>query len=119
MARIAAPGVNHRPWKHLPIAVKFDEITPTTAKTRAIVVMFMVPKATQPGIADGAAGLSTPAVPQAGQAVYHDTWRKENGIWLKSSTIVYSANCGWFPQPGDEPLSCVDPKVLARPGFDK
>lgn len=121
MARIPAPGVNHRPWKHLPIAVKFDEITPTTAKTRAIVVMFMVPKATKPGVPDGAAGLSTPAVPQAGQAVYHDTWRKENGIWLKSSTIVYSANCGWFggpsfDKPGD---TCVDPKVLARPGFDK
>jgi hypothetical protein len=120
MARIPAPDVNHRPWKHLPIAVKFDEITPTTAKTRAIVVMFMVPKATKPGVPDGAAGLSTPAVPQAGQAVYHDTWRKENGIWLKSSTIVYSANCGWFPYvehmaPTD---SCVDPKVLVRPGMD-
>jgi SnoaL-like domain len=117
MARIPAEGVNQRPWKHLPIAIKFDEITPTTAKTRTIVVMFMVPKATVPGRPDGAAGLSTPAVPQAGQAVYHDTWRKENGIWMKSSTIVYSANCGFFPQMSTD--TCVDPKVLRRPGFDK
>lgn len=119
MARIPAPEVTHRPWKHLPVAVKFDEITPTTARTRAIVVMFMVAKATEPNTPDGAEGLSTPAVPQAGQAVYHDTWRKEDGIWLKSSTIVYSANCGWFPQiPSDQEFSCVDPRVLVRPGMD-
>jgi hypothetical protein len=108
------PGVVQRPWKHLPITIKFDEITPTTARTRTVMLFMAVPKATVSNRPDGAEGLSTPAVPQAGMAIYHENWRKESGIWLKASTIVYSANCGWFPTPvGD--FSCVDPKVTSQP----
>jgi hypothetical protein len=103
------PEVVHRPWKHLPIITKFDEITPSTAKTRTVVVFFVVPKASVPQRADGAEGLSTPAVPQAGMAVYHDTWRKEQGIWKKSSSALYATNCGWFPSgPPGPSYSCAD-----------
>jgi len=108
------PGVVQRPWKHLPITIKFDEITPNTAKTRTVMLFMAVPKAKVPNRPDGAEGLSTAAVPQAGMAVYHENWRKEAGTWLKASTVVYSANCGWFPTPvGD--FSCVDDKVTAQP----
>jgi hypothetical protein len=108
------PGVVQRPWKHLPITIKFDEINRTTAKTRTVVLFMAVPKAAKPNTPDGAEGLSTAAVPQAGMAVYHETWRKERGVWLKASSIVYSANCGWFPTPVGE-FSCVDPAVTAQP----
>lgn len=108
------PGVFQRPWKHLPITIKFDEITPTTAKTRTVVLFMAVPKATQPNTPDGAEGLSTAAVPQAGMAVYHETWRKESDVWLKASTVVYSANCGWFPTPVGE-YNCADEDVDRLP----
>jgi hypothetical protein len=110
-------GVVHRPWKHLPIITKFDEVTPTTAKTRTVVVFFLVTKATAPGRPDGAEGLATPAVPQAGMAVYHDTWRKVKGIWMKSSSALYASNCGWFPSgpPGPQ-YTCVDELAMASAG---
>jgi len=110
-------GVVQRPWKHLPIITKFDEVTPSTAKTRTVVVFFLVAKATAPNIPDGVAGLSTPAVPQAGMAVYHDSWRKEQGFWKKSSSALYATNCAWFPSaPSSKTYSCVDDNVLADSG---
>ena len=83
--------------KHLPITIKFDEVTPTTAKTRTIVVMLSVPKSKVQGGPDGVPGLDVPGIPQVGMAVYHDTWRKEDGHWLKSVSILHSANLGFFP----------------------
>jgi hypothetical protein len=47
-------------------------------------------------------------------AVYHETWRREDGVWLKASSIVYSANCGWFPTPVGQ-FTCVDDAVVAQP----
>jgi hypothetical protein len=111
-------GVVQRPWKHLPITIKLDAVTPTTAKSRTVVLFMAVPKATVANRPDGAEGLSTAAVPQAGMAVYHETWRKENGIWLKASSVVYSANCGWFPTPVGS-YSCVDPTVTEQAGSKK
>jgi hypothetical protein len=110
----AHEGVVHRPWKHLPIITKFDEVTPTTAKTRTVVVFLVVPKANVPNRADGVEGLSTPAVPQAGMAVYHDSWRKEDGIWKKSSSALFATNCGWFPSgPPAKEYSCIDEKAMS------
>lgn len=107
MTRMPAPGNIQRSAKHLPISIKFDEITPTTAKTRSMVMMFDVPVATEPNKPDTAPGLSTPSVPQAAIAIYHDEWRLEDGYWLKSASILYSAHCGWFPEPTGD-YSCVD-----------
>jgi len=105
--RMPAPGNVQRSAKHLPISIKFDEITPTTAKTRAMVMMFDVPVAKVANRADGAEGVSTPSVPQAAIAIYHDSWRKEKGVWLKSASILYSAHCGWFPEKTAN-FSCMD-----------
>lgn len=110
----AVSRITHRPWKHLPIITKFDEITPTTAKTRTVLVFMSVPKATEPNTPDGVEGLSTPAVPQVGMAVYHDTWRKEDGIWMKSASAFYASNCGWFPAgPPSPTYSCMDEEATA------
>lgn len=118
MQRLPIPNVTQRPWKHLPIATKFDEINQTTARTRTIMLMLGIQKATRPNQPDGAPGLSSPGVPMTAMAVYHDTWRKENGYWLKSSTIVYSANCGFFPFPEPGDYNCVDEAVLYTPPLD-
>jgi hypothetical protein len=83
--------------RHVPITIRYDEITPTTANTRTVVLFVDVAKASVQGKADGVPGLDIPGVPQAAMAVYHDTWRKVDGKWLKSSTTIYAANKGLWP----------------------
>jgi hypothetical protein len=91
--RLPPMGAAHSSFAQVPMTIKYDEITPTTAKTRTVVMYVNVPKSTLKGQPDGVPGFSR-GVPQVALGVYHDTWRKENGRWKKSESILYDAN-GW------------------------
>jgi hypothetical protein len=80
--------------KHLPMTIKFDEVTPTMVKTRAIVTLMRVPLSTAEGQPDGVPRAGVAGIPTATMVVYHDTWRKTEGEWKKAVTILYSANYG-------------------------
>ncbi len=88
--------VQQATFKHIPMALMYDEVTPTTAATRTIVWFVDIPKATVAGQADGVSGVGADGhargVAQMALGVYHDTWRKVDGNWRKSTSALYSAN---------------------------
>jgi hypothetical protein len=94
---------SYAPWKqrhgkHLPIIIAYDEVTPTSAKTRTVLTDISIVRSTVKGMPDTAPGSTAPGVPsRAGSGVYHDTWKKQGDLWLKSESILYSANSGCFP----------------------
>lgn len=98
-ASIASQGPwKQTPGKHLPIITAYDEVTPTTAKTRTVLVDITVERSTVKGVPDTAPGMKAPGVPSSvGLAVYHDTWKKQGDVWKKSESILYAANSGCFP----------------------
>ncbi len=83
--------------KHLPLSIKFDDITPTRVKTRSVVMYLHVFASNTKGQPDGIPGVATPGVPIAAMAVYHDTWRKQDGRWVKDETVLYSSSGGMWP----------------------
>lgn len=99
-------------FRHIPIAVRYDDITPTTAKTRTIVAFVDVPWAKSKDKADGVEGVGVPGVPRVGMALYHDTWRKVDGKWLKATSTLYSANKGFWPGNTPVPKPTVSPPPL-------
>jgi hypothetical protein len=84
--------------RHLPMIIKFDDITPTRVKTRT---MLMIGGGGFQSDPKAAAAANSPVIPFISLAIYHDTWIKQDGRWVKADTTLYSFNNNWpnDPQP--------------------
>lgn len=106
----AASGAQRGANRHFPIDIAFDELTPTTAKTRTTTI-----------IMSGQANSADPTRPLSNSAlvVYHDAWRKEGGVWRKAkSELRYSTFRRPFSGGADNGKDTPPPPppVLAKVG---
>jgi hypothetical protein len=71
-------------FRHYPVDLVFDELTPTSAKTRTSTIIMTGPR-----------NYVTPNPPTVNPAlvVYHDTWQKTADGWKKSNSILRYTTC--------------------------
>jgi hypothetical protein len=93
--------------KQMPVVLRFDEITPTTVKTRTVVTYLNIPLSKTPSQPDGVPAV-VGGVPQSALAVFHETWRKVEGQWLISEMTIYTGSPG-FPGSRIPTKSCPNP----------
>lgn len=80
----ADPARPQMVFRHYPVDVVFDELTPTSAKTRTTTMIMTGPR-----------NYVTPNPPTVNPAlvVYHDTWQKTADGWKKSNSVLRYTTC--------------------------
>lgn len=76
--------------RHNFVSTYFDEVTPTTAKTRSLILFVAL---TKDGVAPKCltGGSCESPLKGAGSYIYHDEWRKTADGWQKSHATIYPA----------------------------